>query len=77
MADIDPNAEYGNTSPVKLCGEAHGIPADIAYLTADLILHGRRTIWTDRAEDWLGEKVPSVLRDSFIHDLSKITARAV
>lgn len=77
MAVIDPNAKYGNTSPVKLCGEAHGVPADHTYAIADKILHGRDGYWYDKAHDWLGTNLSQEANTAFFKDLSEVTARAV
>lgn len=76
MADIDPNAKYGNTSPVKLCGEAHGVPAEHAYAIADNILHGRTGFGQDRAQEWFQQNLGPQHQVDFILDLNEVVDRA-
>jgi len=76
MADIDLNAKYGNTSPVKLCGEAHGVPADHTYAIADNMLHHRTGIWQDRAQDWVRQNIGPQHQVEFFADLMNVLDRA-
>lgn len=73
---IDPNAKYGNTSPVKLCGEAHGVPAEHAYAIADNMLHGRTGYWQDQAQDWTRQNLGPQHQVEFFKDLNEVVARA-
>ena len=77
MAEINPNAKYGNTSPVKLCGEAHGVPADIAYCLADNMLHRRKNVWTDMAWRWVDSNMGSTRQQLFFDDFSAVIGRAI
>lgn len=73
---IDPYARYGNTSPVKYCGEAHGVPPEHAYVVADYILHQRYTVWNYHAEVWMSEHLTAEKVKAFILDLTAVLARA-
>ena len=72
---MDENAKYGNTNPVANCAKDHGIPVDVGFLLADRILHGRSTIWTERAEAALQRHVGPQHQVDFIAALSAVTAR--
>lgn len=72
---IDENVKYGNTSPVKNCSEAHGVPVEHGYVVADYILHGRTGYWQTRARDWLAENLGPQHQVDFFNDVSSITAR--
>lgn len=72
---IDLYARYGNTSPVKNCGEAHGVPVEHAYVVADHLLHGRWTVWNVDAEVWLAQNFTEAQTKAFVDDIASITAR--
>lgn len=42
MAEIDLNAKYGNTSPVKECAAHYGIPYEVALHITDVYIRGTR-----------------------------------
>jgi len=73
---IDPYARYGNTSPVKCCGEDHGVPVEHAYVIADHLLHGRWTVWNVEAEVWLAQNFTEAQTEAFVNDITEIVRRA-
>lgn len=79
---MDENAKYGNTNPVANCGKANGVPDWVAFVTADVMIHGPRGGATeDAAKAWLKEHghapINPYAEGTFGADLAQVCARVM
>jgi hypothetical protein len=74
--EIDPNAKFGNTSPVAECAKFHGVPVDMAYVVVDTLIHGARYGAFVAEQYQIYANLPENIRFPLAEDLAEIARRA-